>query len=157
MITNPKNLQEGDQIICPQNGVLFFLSEISDEKFQFKKDERILEFQNEQVQKFEFHFRVLRLVIEKKDHRYTQILRYGDLAIYEQFSKSSGKVASYEVIRIGTHPTYKIAGNEFPAGESYPGSTKWGMAGWTLRTLEEAHKKLDWIKNHYHIQGPLEV
>jgi hypothetical protein len=91
-------------------------------------------------------FKTLRKKINRKDFQYNQILREGNLAIYEQFSKKLNKIAGYEVIRISLHKAYKIQGIEFPAGESYPGDSQWGTMGWTFTDLEKAKHKFATLK-----------
>jgi hypothetical protein len=69
---------------------------------------------------------------------YTQVSREGDVAIYRQKHRE-GTAVRFEVIvvqHLGERPIPK--GYVREAGEYYPGSSQWGVAGWTFYTLEEA-------------------
>ena len=93
-----------------------------------------------------------------KGFEYKQILRDGDLAIYEQKSKNPKRTnIDYEVIRIRRHNGYKIADQSFPPSEMYPSNSQWGTFGWTCKTLEAAHRKIEWIKKHFLGQTEAEI
>ena len=75
---------------------------------------------------------------EDSRFRYAQVERAGDLAIFTQTHKASGRVR-YEVVLIRvqkehTWPTGVVT----PEKEAYPGSTSWGRLGHTCLTLPEA-------------------
>lgn len=78
---------------------------------------------------------------EDRTFRYTQVARDGDVAIYTQEHKLSG-VIRYEVvtIRIAKEHTWPN-GDVSPEREAYPGSSAWGIRGWTFytRAAAEAH------------------
>ena len=72
---------------------------------------------------------------------YTQVMRKGDIAIYEQKHKASGQVC-YEVIviRIQKETTWPN-GVITPEHEAYPGSSTWGLYGFTCWSVPEAKEK----------------
>lgn len=75
---------------------------------------------------------------EDSRFRYAQVERTGDIAIFTQTHKASGRVR-YEVvvIRIQKEHTWPN-GTTTPEKEAYPGSTSWGRLGQTCFTLSEA-------------------
>ena len=77
----------------------------------------------------------------KKGFDYKQLIRDGKFAIYEQFKKDTNTRYSYEVIEIGSHNGYTIAGVTIGPAETYPGSSNWGTSGFTYETETEAQKK----------------
>ncbi len=70
---------------------------------------------------------------------FKQVYRDGDWAIYRQ---TKGDVDCYELIKVQKHDGYKIMGKDIPASEFYPSAEAWGLYGWSLPTLSEAHFKL---------------
>ena len=70
--------------------------------------------------------------------RYAQVERAGDIAIFTQEHKASGRVR-YEVvlIRVQKEHTWPT-GVTTPEKEAYPGSTSWGRLGQTCHTRAEA-------------------
>lgn len=78
---------------------------------------------------------------EDRTFRYTQVARDGNVAIYTQEHKLSG-VIRFEVvtIRIAEEHTWPN-GTVSPEREAYPGSSAWGIRGWTFstRAAAEAH------------------
>lgn len=75
-----------------------------------------------------------------KGFEFTQVLRKGNMAIYEkQHSQSANP--TYELIYINSHNGYEIAGNKIPPSEVYPSDSAWGTYGWTYTTLDEAKAK----------------
>lgn len=71
-----------------------------------------------------------------------QIKREGNIAIFERF-KGDRRQLHWEVVRIRYCKAYTIAGVDFPAGEHYPSSEKWGADGWTFNDLGAAERKFD--------------
>lgn len=84
--------------------------------------------------------KILPKKFSKKGFDYKQIKRDGMKAIYEQ-SKPDHESVSYEVIRIGQHDGYDLGGSHIDPAETYPGSSQWGVNGWTYRDLESAERK----------------
>jgi hypothetical protein len=75
---------------------------------------------------------------EDRLFRYEQVSREGDLAIFTQTHKASGRVR-YEVVRIRVQPAHTWpTGVTTPEKEAYPGSTSWGRLAFTCFTLPEA-------------------
>jgi hypothetical protein len=75
---------------------------------------------------------------EDRLFRYAQVSREGDMAIFTQEHKASGRVR-YEVVLIRVQPAHTWpTGVTTPEKEAYPGSTSWGRLGHTCFTLPEA-------------------
>jgi len=75
----------------------------------------------------------------KKGFKFTQVTRKGDVAIYKQESVAvKDPKANYEVVIIKSHNGYEIGGSKIAAAEVYPGSTQWGLLGWTYSDLPAA-------------------
>jgi len=81
-------------------------------------------------------------VVPERFHRggfdHCQLKRNERAAIYR---RTKGKTAHFEVIRIRRLPVREIQGVTLPAGESYPGSEKWGCLGWTYTEIEGAEAR----------------
>lgn len=90
-------------------------------------------------------------ILEKETRAYgfdlKQVWREGDFAIYEQ-SKNGSDKKWYEAIQITKHEGYEIGGAKIPPSEVYPSNEKWGKLAFTCVTLEDAHKKIFFMKNH---------
>lgn len=82
--------------------------------------------------------------IKKDGFNLKQIKRKGDKAIYIK-TKSGTKLKNYEVIRIGRHNGYTIAGQYIAPSEIYPSTSEWGVKGWTYVELSAAERKFDKI------------
>jgi hypothetical protein len=83
-----------------------------------------------------------------KGFSFKQIIREGDIAIYEQKLLDAEKpTPRYEVIIIKSHNGYEINGTKFPPSEMYPSSTQWGKNGWTCLDMESAQKRFKKVKN----------
>jgi hypothetical protein len=76
----------------------------------------------------------------KKGFNYKQIKRDGMKAIFEQSRKGQDSV-SFEVVKISKHNGYELGGQKIPPGEAYPGTSQWGIAGWTFQDLKSAEGK----------------
>ena len=76
-----------------------------------------------------------------KGFEFKQILRNGDMAIYEKCAPGS-KNPNYELVHITSHNGYVIGGNKIPPSEVYPSDTQWGVHGWTYTTLQGAKDNL---------------
>lgn len=80
----------------------------------------------------------------KKGFKYTQVDRKSNFAIFQQENvniKNSSK--RYEVVEIKSHNGYEIGGSKIAAAEVYPGSTQWGILGWTHLDLDSAKKRFN--------------
>lgn len=78
----------------------------------------------------------------KKGFTYTLVKREGDIAIYKQRWKS-GTTERYETVKIGRHNGYTMGGSYIEPSETYPGSSLWGISGWTSCTLQEAESRFN--------------
>ena len=85
--------------------------------------------------------------------RFDQVKRVGDIAIYKKTAlkgpiRSSDHAAGFEVIRIGRHNGYTIAGSTIEPAETYPSDSQWGIAGFTYKELDKAEARFnDMLKN----------
>jgi hypothetical protein len=78
----------------------------------------------------------------KKGFKFSQVTRKGNAAIYKQESVSiNNPKPVYEVIQIKSHNGYEIGGSKIAAAEVYPGSTQWGLLGWTYQDFPAAEKR----------------
>lgn len=86
----------------------------------------------------------LEKVFTKKGFKYSQINRKGDIAIYKQENpKIKNPKANYEVVQIKSHNGYEIGGQKISAAEVYPGSSQWGLLGWTYSDLKLAENRFN--------------
>jgi hypothetical protein len=86
--------------------------------------------------------KILDKKITNKNFKYKQIVREGNIAIYEQsIVDPPSKNKWYEVIVIRSHDGYEIAGNKVAPSEMYPSANHWGTLGWTCSNLETAQKR----------------
>jgi hypothetical protein len=95
--------------------------------------------------------KILEKKITNKNFSYKQIIREGNVAIYEQRlidaedTKTTNK--RYEVIVIKSHDGYEINGNKIAPSEMYPSANHWGTLGWTCMTMEDAQKRYKKVRN----------
>lgn len=89
--------------------------------------------------------KILPKTIQNKGFTLKQLKRVGDKAIYEQ-TKEDQTGVSYEVIRIGRHSGYELGGQKIAPAETYPGSSQWGINGWTFQDLASAERKFKSLK-----------
>lgn len=83
--------------------------------------------------------KILQKQFTKKGFLHTQLDRDGDIAI---FSRQKGNALEhFEVVKIGRHHGYELAGNHIPAAETYPSSSTWGVNGFTYLDRQEAKEK----------------
>jgi len=78
----------------------------------------------------------------KKGFCYRQVRRQGDVAIFEQTRKDS-EFKRYEVVKIGRHNGYTMGGAYIAPAETYPGSSLWGITGWTCEDLSAANQRFE--------------
>jgi hypothetical protein len=72
-----------------------------------------------------------------------QIVREGDIAIYEQtWNGCANPSVAYEVVRIRCRDAREIKGKLLEASEVYPRSEAWGTDGFTLTDRDAAFAKL---------------
>ena len=86
----------------------------------------------------------LETTFTKKGFKYTQVTRKGNFAIYKQENvKVKKPVPHYEVVEIKSHNGYEIGGSKIVPAEVYPGSTQWGLLGWTYSDLDSAKERFN--------------
>jgi len=81
----------------------------------------------------------------KKGFTYELIKREGNRAIYKQTRKDT-QLCNYEVVKIGKHNGYTMGGVYIEPSETYPGSSLWGIMGWTCTSLDDATKRYEGIQ-----------
>lgn len=89
-------------------------------------------------------YATLKTNFSSKGFKFTMLKREKNKAIFLK-SKADG-VKSYEVIMIGKHNGYTLAGNFIPPAEIYPGTNNWGNRGFTFTSLEAAEAKFKKLK-----------
>jgi len=82
-------------------------------------------------------------LFNKKGYTYRQIKREGNKAIYEQ---TKGNFTAYEVVKIGKHNGYTMGGSYIEPSETYPGSSLWGILGWTCTDLDRATQRYNTLE-----------
>jgi len=87
--------------------------------------------------------------LKRQGFRYERVERSGDWAIYRQVEKTEGKTMAFEVVRIGRHNGFSIAGLTFPPAETYPSSSMWGSHGWTYSDLDTARSAMERKRKEY--------
>lgn len=85
-------------------------------------------------------YKVIPTEFKKKGFHYKQIKREGGRAIFAQ-TRPGSSMCNYEVVKIGRHNGYVMGGVHIAAAETYPGSSVWGLSGWTYQTLDAAECK----------------
>jgi hypothetical protein len=79
---------------------------------------------------------------KKKGFVYTQLKREGNRAIFQQ-TRAGSALNNYEVVKIGKHNGYLMGGVMIEPAETYPGSSLWGITGWTCTSIDDAMKRYD--------------
>jgi len=82
-------------------------------------------------------YKVIPTCFKKKGFTYTQVKREGMKAIFEQ-TRAGSDVHNYEVVKLGRHNGYVMGGATIEPAETYPGSSLWGIMGWTCQDLDSA-------------------
>jgi len=77
---------------------------------------------------------------KKKGFIYTQLKREGARAIFQQ-TRAGSSLNNYEVVKIGKHNGYVMGGMCIAPAETYPGSSLWGITGWTCTSIEDAMRR----------------
>lgn len=79
---------------------------------------------------------------KKKGFTYTQLKRDGNKAIFQQ-TRAGTALNNYEVVKLGRHNGYVMGGSFIEPAETYPGSSLWGIAGWTCTSMDDAMRRYD--------------
>ena len=89
-------------------------------------------------------YKVIPTEFKKKGFNYKQVRREGMKAIYLQ-TRDDSQMSNYEVVRLGRHNGYNMGGSHIEPAETYPGSSLWGIMGWTCSDLDSANKRYNSI------------
>ena len=82
-------------------------------------------------------YKVIPSEFKKKGFNYKQVRRDGMKAIFEQ-TREGTDMKNYEVVRLGRHNGYVMGGVSIEPAETYPGSSLWGITGWTCTSIDKA-------------------
>lgn len=85
-------------------------------------------------------YKVIPTQFKKKGFNYNQLRRDGMKAIYQQ-TREGSTISNYEVVKLGRHNGYVMGGVQIEPAETYPGSSLWGIMGWTCTDLDSATKR----------------
>jgi hypothetical protein len=88
----------------------------------------------------EVEYKTIPAQFKKKGFTYTQLKREGKKAIFEQ-TRPGSSIHNYEVVKIGRHNGYVMGGMTIEPAETYPGSSLWGITGWTCTSIDDAMKR----------------
>jgi hypothetical protein len=87
-------------------------------------------------------YKVIPTQFKKKGFTYTQLKREGKKAIFQQ-TREGSSLNNYEVVKIGRHNGYVMGGMAIEPAETYPGSSLWGITGWTCTSIDDAMRRYD--------------
>lgn len=87
-------------------------------------------------------YKVIPSEFKKKGFNYKQVRREGNKAIFEQ-TREGSDIHNFEVVKLGRHNGYVMGGVKIEPAETYPGSSLWGITGWTCSTLDAAHARFN--------------
>ena len=82
-------------------------------------------------------YKVIPSEFKKKGFNYKQVRRDGMKAIFEQ-TRAGTEMKNYEVVKLGRHNGYVMGGVSIEPAETYPGSSLWGITGWTCQSIDSA-------------------
>lgn len=85
-------------------------------------------------------YKVIPTEFKKKGFNYKQVRREGMKAIYLQ-TRDDSQMSNYEVVKLGRHNGYVMGGVLIEPAETYPGSSLWGITGWTCSSIDDALKR----------------
>jgi len=85
-------------------------------------------------------YKVIPTEFKKKGFVYQQVKREGNKAIFLQ-TRPGTHLNNYEVVKLGRHNGYTMGGAYIEPSETYPGSSLWGICGWTCQSLEAAEQR----------------
>jgi hypothetical protein len=71
---------------------------------------------------------------------FTLIERSGAVAIYRQ-SKQGQHWESFAIGIVHREPAYSRFGKDYPAKESFPSDSQWGVKAWSCNTLARARER----------------
>jgi hypothetical protein len=102
------------------------------------------------------NYKPLPETLKRQGFLYQRVERQGDWAIYRQVRKDDMRTMAFELVRIGRHNGFSIAGLTFPPAETYPSSSLWGSHGWTYGSVELAQSAMERKRPEY-APSPAEV
>jgi hypothetical protein len=89
-------------------------------------------------------YKVIPTSFKKKGFSYNQLRREGMKAIYQQ-TREDSTISNYEVVKLGRHNGYNMGGSYIEPSETYPGSSLWGIMGWTCQSIDDALQRYNSI------------
>ena len=93
------------------------------------------------------NYKPLELQFTKTGFRFKQLVREGDLAIFHKVALDPRPHdAGFEVVVVGRHDGYEIAGVKIEPSETYPSNEQWGNKGWTYPDLYNAEVRFERLK-----------
>lgn len=94
------------------------------------------------------NYKPLEKEFTKNKFRLKQLVREGDVAIFHKVGLDpQPHDAGFEVVVIGRHNGYEIAGNKIEPSECYPSNEQWGTKGWSYRDLFTAEARYLRLRN----------
>jgi len=88
---------------------------------------------------------VLPLTLVKNSYTYVQVSREERYAIYRQCTGQ--KTIAFEVFRVKIQKERTFRDRLFPRKEVFPSNEDFGYTAYSCRSLEDAHKRLEYLKN----------
>jgi hypothetical protein len=89
-------------------------------------------------------YKVIPTSFKMKGFNYNQLRREGMKAIYQQ-TREDSTLSNYEVVKLGRHNGYNMGGSYIEPSETYPGSSLWGIMGWTCQSIDDALQRYNSI------------
>lgn len=96
-------------------------------------------------------------IYQKNGYAHEIIFRDEVYAITKLTSNEDGRFICYEVFKIKKNKTTTLKGSIVEARESTPSNEAWGKDGYSVRTLEDAYKKIEIFKQRQWKSGKKEV
>ena len=94
---------------------------------------------------------------KKNGYQHEIVFRDEVYAITKLTSMEDGRFICYEVFKIKKSNTFTIKGSIIEAREATPPNEAWGRDGYSVRTLEDAYKKIELFKQRQWKNGKKEV
>ena len=113
-----------------------------DSCIEFVIDCTLLNIYNQSMMNTTTEYKTIPTSFKKKGFVYNQLKREGKKAIFQQ-TRMGSTISNYEVVKIGRHNGYVMGGVTIEPAETYPGSSLWGITGWTCTSIDEAMKRYE--------------
>ena len=94
----------------------------------------------------QMEYKTIPTAFKKKGFTYTQLKREGARAIFQQ-TRMGSTINNYEVVKIGKHNGYLMGGVMIEPAETYPGSSLWGITGWTCTSIDDAMQRYEGLNS----------